>query len=142
MCRYILWLSNPAQAAACGGDVIPERIIKLLIEFAGILASAVTFIMFIPTAAGVWRHRNTPSSLAGVSASTAWMMVIGSTSWIVYGLGTGAFWIAAPSLVNLPLGVFILFLLGRARGMSAEVEVALVSVFDGEALKGETVKSA
>lgn len=105
---------------------------EFFIEFAGVLASAVTFIMFIPTALSVYRHRHSPASLEGVSASTAWMMVVGSTAWIVYGLGTGAFWVSAPSAVNLPLGVVILVMLARARGMVSLD--GIVAIRDGDTI--------
>lgn len=72
--------------------------------------------MFIPAARKVWMNRKDPHALKGVSIGMNILIVVNATLWFLYGYLTGAFWVAAPGFVNLPLAVITIFLVFRSRG--------------------------
>lgn len=91
----------------------------LLTEGVGFLASAVSFVLWWPQAARVWRHRHDRGQLGGVSISTQVLLLVNASLWGVYAVFTGSFWVGAPGLVNAPLALLTIALLRRSRGRGA-----------------------
>jgi uncharacterized protein with PQ loop repeat len=89
-----------------------------MLEYIGAAAFAVSVALFVPQAITVWRSRNDPNALRGVSMVGQWLLLCNAGLWAVYGIGVGAWWTAAPSFVNGPLAAFVLYLLRRARHRS------------------------
>lgn len=87
----------------------------VLLNVLGGLASITAFTLFLPQALRVWKLRDQPLALEGVSASTQWLVIVNEVFWGVYGLGSQAYWAAAPAAVSLPLAAFVLILLHRSR---------------------------
>lgn len=93
--------------AAAGGSLL------------GLAASTIAFILFVPQARLVWAQRAEPEKLAGVSLSTQFLLLSNAALWAFYGFETGAFWVAAPGIVNGPLAVTIVVLVLRSRRSQA-----------------------
>lgn len=85
------------------------------IDVVGAVATLISFGVFIPQAVRVWTHRANPLALDGVAESGQWLLGFNAILWAVYGVGTGAYWSAAPSLLTLPLAIFVIALLRRSR---------------------------
>lgn len=84
----------------------------------GALASSISFALFLPQAMKTWRTRNNPAALSGVSVGTQVLLLANASLWGLYGWETGAFWVAAPGLVNAPLALLVIGLILRARRTS------------------------
>lgn len=91
----------------------------LLTEAVGFLASAVSFVLWWPQAARVWRHRDDGGRLGGVSIGSQVLLVLNAALWGGYAVATGSFWVGAPGLVNAPLALGTIVLLRRSRRVSA-----------------------
>jgi uncharacterized protein with PQ loop repeat len=85
------------------------------IELLGFVASVMSFILWWPQAALVWRCRGRGEQLTGVSISSQLLLLINACLWGAYAVGTGSLWVGAPGLVNGPLAVITIVLLRRAR---------------------------
>lgn len=76
----------------------------------GAVASAVSFVLWWPQARKTFLLRKDPEALAGLSRGTFFLLLVNAVAWAVYGAMTGAFWVAAPGLVNGPLALWVLVL--------------------------------
>lgn len=83
-----------------------------------IVAPILSFVMFVPQAVLVWKHRNTPEQLSGVSVISQLLLIINALSWGVVGYDLGSFAVMAPGLVNLPLAFFTIIIVLRRRSPS------------------------
>lgn len=88
----------------------------LLESVIGALAAVISFVLWLPQAVTMWRNRNDPKALAGMSQGTLWLVVCNASLWFLYAYLTQAFWTGAPGLVNLPLAIFGLLLINRSKG--------------------------
>lgn len=88
----------------------------------GLIASTISFVMWLPQARATWKHRNSPKELAGISLGTQFLVVVNATVWGIYAFITGAYWSGAPGAVNLPLALLTIVLIFRAKKMSKEAE--------------------
>lgn len=81
----------------------------------GAVASVISFVLFMPQAMKVWTHRSNPMALDGVSEVGQWLLLLNAVLWGIYGVGVGvgAYWSAAPSLVTFPMALFVIALLRR-----------------------------
>ena len=84
-------------------------------EVIGFTASVISFAMWRPQAVQVWRGRRDAHALAGVSIQTQWLLAANAVLWLLYAILTQAFWVGAPSLVNLPLALVTIAILRRVR---------------------------
>lgn len=87
----------------------------LITDVIGFVSSVISFVLFLPQAKRTWEVRHDPKSLRGVSSGTQWLILCNATLWGVYAVMTGAFWVGAPGLVNAPLAITTLILIGRAK---------------------------
>jgi uncharacterized protein with PQ loop repeat len=83
-------------------------------EVIGMMASLTSFLIWLPQGARVWRHRRDPAQLHGIVLSTQVLSLTGNVLWGVYAVLIGSFWLGAPSLVNAPIAVATLVIVGRA----------------------------
>lgn len=83
-------------------------------EVIGMMASLTSFLIWLPQGARVWKHRRDPAQLHGIVLSTQVLSLAGNVLWGVYALLIGSFWLGAPSLVNAPIAVATLVIVGRA----------------------------
>lgn len=86
-----------------------------LVEAIGFLASLTAFVLWLPQAGRTWRQRGDVMALSGVSVWTQVGLLTNALLWAIYALGTGAFWVGAPGLINGPLAVTVIILVLRAR---------------------------
>ena len=81
----------------------------------GLTANVFSVILFVPGAVAVWRNRNDPHALRGASIAQQVFIVCNAVTWGVYAFLTGAYWAAAPGLINTPLALFTAALIYRVR---------------------------
>jgi hypothetical protein len=84
-------------------------------ELLGFIASVMSFVLWWPQAALVWRCRGRGEQLTGVSTSSQLLLLMNACLWGAYAVGTGSLWVGAPGLVNGPLAIITIVLLRRAR---------------------------
>ena len=102
-----------------------------ILNVCGLAAAVVSFVMFVPQAARVWRLRHDGEQLKGVSQAGQWMLIANAALWAVYGIGMGAYWTAIPSFVNAPLAAVTLYLLRVAPSGSAATPVQVLAATPG-----------
>ena len=85
------------------------------IDVLGFIASVVSFVLWWPQAALVWRCRQHGEQLRGVSTPSQVLLLMNACLWGAYALGTGSLWVGAPGLVNGPLAIVTVVLLRRSR---------------------------
>lgn len=101
-------------------------------NFLGMFGATISFVLWLPQALLVWRQRENPAALAGVSLGTQVLIVVNATVWGLYAYVTGAFWSGAPGIVNLPLALLTGFFVLRAKKQMERVDkVVLVDREDG-----------
>src|SRR6478736_6465321 len=81
----------------------------------GLVASLMSFVLWWPQAALVWRCRRRWEELRGVSTSSQLLLLMNACLWGAYAVGTGSLWVGAPGLVNGPLAIVTIVLLRHAR---------------------------
>ena len=95
-------------------------------DFIGIVASTIAFVMFVPQAVRVWKSRNEPHALVGISLSTQFLVLGNATIWGVYAFLLSEFWVGAPGIINAPLALAVIALVLRSRikaGASDVIEI-------------------
>jgi uncharacterized protein with PQ loop repeat len=90
-------------------------------EAIGMMASLTSFLLWLPQGARVWKHRRDPAQLQGIVLSTQWISVAGNLLWGVYALLIGSFWLGAPALVNGPIAIATIVIVGRGSRASGVV---------------------
>jgi uncharacterized protein with PQ loop repeat len=91
------------------------------IDVLGFVASVISFVLWWPQAALVWRCRKHREQLGGVSTSSQVLLLMNACLWGAYAVGTGSLWVGAPGLVNGPLAVITIVLLRQSRRGPQEV---------------------
>lgn len=86
-----------------------------IIDMCGAAGAAISFIMFLPQAIKAWTHRHNPAALAGISTSGQTLVLANAAIWAIYGIGTGAIWVAVPSFINAPLAVGTIAVLTKGK---------------------------
>lgn len=86
---------------------------NVITNILGMIASIISFVMWLPQAISTWKHRNNPTELAGISKGTQYFVLVNATIWGVYGVLSNAYWTGAPGLVNFPLALMTLYLIYR-----------------------------
>ena len=85
------------------------------VHAAGLAASIVSLILWLPQVRTTWRHRNNPVEMAGISSATQYILIVNQIMWLVYGLLINSFWVWSSLIVNLPAAILTLFLIHRAK---------------------------
>lgn len=91
------------------------------VEILGFTASALSFVLWLPQAALVWRCRRRADQLGGVSMSSQVLLLMNACLWGAYAVFTGSLWVGAPGLVNGPLALVTILLLRHGRAVHARV---------------------
>lgn len=81
----------------------------------GVIASASSIVLWIPQAKSVWKNRHDHHYMSLLSTGTQWLLVTGSSAWGAYAFGMQAFWSGLPTAINLPLSLFTLTVIYKAR---------------------------
>jgi len=89
--------------------------VNAYVEILGFAASVVSFVLWWPQAARVWRRRHSAEHLGGVSISSQVLLLTNAALWGAYALVTGSLWVGAPGLINAPLALVTIVILHRAR---------------------------
>ena len=95
----------------------------VLVGAVGLMASVTAFVLFLPQALLTWRRRGDVEALRGVALGTQVVLLANAGLWGVYGVLTGAFWVAAPGLLNAPLAVLTIALVLRSRRWTPAAQV-------------------
>ena len=85
------------------------------INILGFTMSCVAVVMWIPQASNTWRMRHDRQALQGISIGTQVLLACNAIGWVLYGLATGALWVGAPSIINLPLAIITIIIVHRSR---------------------------
>jgi uncharacterized protein with PQ loop repeat len=100
---------------------------SLLLDLLGFAATAFSVCMWIPQARTTWLNRNDPIRLAGVSETTQWLMMIGYLLWGLFGVLSESLWVAAPSMVSIPLALATILVVRRGRRLPQTRSVSIMS---------------
>ncbi|HEV7948941.1 MAG TPA: hypothetical protein VGP24_04155 [Glaciihabitans sp.] len=84
----------------------------------GFTATLFAILMWIPQARITWQNRNDAVRLAGVSETTQWLSVGSYLLWGVFGILSQSFWVAAPSMISLPLSIATIVVIRRGRTLA------------------------
>lgn len=85
------------------------------INLLGFAATATGIFLWMPQARITWQNRNDAARLAGISASTQWLVVVSGLLWIGFGVMTNSFWVMAPCLISVPLALATIAVVRRGR---------------------------
>jgi hypothetical protein len=107
---------------------------SLAINLLGFVATASSILLWLPQARITWRNRNDAARLAGISSSTQWLVVISGLFWIAYGLLADSFWVMAPCLISVPLGLATVVVVRRGRRLPPPT--ISVPIIDSEVVDG------
>lgn len=92
---------------------------QLLTEVSGLLASITGLLLWLPQGLRVWRDRDVPDRLVGISVPTQVLSLAGNVLWLLHAIGIGSFWLGAPSVVNVPIAIMTIVVVRRAAPASA-----------------------
>src|SRR5690606_29868320 len=93
----------------------PMDIGSIVVNALGFIGTAFSILMWIPQARITWGARNDPAKLAGISETTQWLLTGSYLVWGIYGLLADSPWIAAPSVVALPIAIASVIIVRRGR---------------------------
>lgn len=99
----------------------------LLLDLLGFAATAFSVCMWIPQARTTWQSRNDAIRLAGISETTQWLMLIGYLLWGLFGVLSESLWVAAPSMVSIPLALVTIVVVRRGRRLPLSRSVSIIS---------------
>lgn len=94
-------------------------------EIVGCAASLVSLVLWWPQAARVWKYRNDPDQLAGISRTGQLLLVISGAIWTIYAVLTSSLWVAVSVSTNVPLGLLTLAILSQGRWHACPGELAV-----------------
>lgn len=95
-------------------------ITEIAINALGFVGTAFSFLMWVPQARITWQSRNDAVRLAGISETTQWLLVLGYSVWGAYGLLSASLWVAAPSIIAIPLAAATIVVIRRGRRLPDE----------------------
>lgn len=95
-------------------------ITDIAINALGFVGTAFSFLMWVPQARITWQSRNDAVRLAGISETTQWLLVLGYSVWGAYGLLSASMWVAAPSIIAIPLAAATIVVIRRGRRLPDE----------------------
>ena len=95
-------------------------ITDIAINALGFAGTCFSFLMWMPQARITWQSRNDAVRLAGISETTQWLLVLGYGVWGTYGLLSESLWVAAPSVVAIPLAAATIVVIRRGRRLPDE----------------------
>lgn len=87
-----------------------------IVSILGALASVTSIGLFIPQFLKIWKLRNSPEKLKGVSRGRVYILWLQALLWMSYGISLEQVWVSVPSIVTIPLMGFSLLLLLRSDG--------------------------
>src|SRR5690554_1262030 len=96
----------------------------------GLAATGFSILMWIPQGRTTWMNRNDATKLAGVSEATQWMLVMGYLLWGVFGVLSESLWVAAPSVVAMPLALATIVLIHRGKGLAPATRSVSIIAMD------------
>jgi uncharacterized protein with PQ loop repeat len=103
-----------------------------VLSVVGFLATTTSLVRLLPQAVRTYRQRRDPPALAGVSLPTQWLTFANSCLWLTFGVlltmssqaGPSALWVAAPSAVNAPVALAVIYWVTRGRRLEVPVRQA------------------
>lgn len=103
----------------------------MLVEIAGFSGSMMAFLIFVPQALKTIKNRHNYKEIQEtISKGSQWFLVCNATLWGYYAIGTEAFWVGAPGIVNMPLAILSLIYLYRAKNHTKQSAIAAEGVED------------
>ncbi|WP_403025510.1 hypothetical protein [Salinibacterium sp. GXW1014] len=111
---------------------------SIVVNALGFIGTAFSILMWIPQARITWGARNDPAKLAGISETTQWLLTGSYLVWGIYGLLADSPWIAAPSVVALPIAIASVIIVRRGRRLPLTVSVPIISADETHSNLDET----
>jgi uncharacterized protein with PQ loop repeat len=81
----------------------------------GWLAAGVSTGIAVPQAAHIWRNRHEENAFVGVALGTWVLLTLNAALWLTYAILTKAYPVGFPSLINGPLGAYVVVSVWRSR---------------------------
>jgi len=96
----------------------------------GFSATGFSLLMWVPQARTTWLNRNDGVKLAGVSEATQWLMMIGYVLWGLFGVLSNSLWVAAPSVISIPLALGTILVVRRGRRLAPATRAVSIIAMD------------
>jgi len=96
----------------------------------GFAATGFSVLMWLPQARTTWLNRNDAIKLAGVSEATQWMLLAGYLLWGLFGVLSESLWVAAPSVVAMPIALATIVLIHRGRRLAPATRSVSIIAMD------------
>ncbi|MEX1078317.1 MAG: hypothetical protein WED09_04335 [Homoserinimonas sp.] len=102
---------------------------ELVLNALGFAATGFSLLMWIPQARTTWLNRDDSLKLAGVSEATQWLMMVGYLLWGLFGVLSSSLWVAAPSVISIPLALGTIVVVRRGRRLAPTTRsVSIISM--------------
>jgi len=86
------------------------------VHILGLAASLMSLMIWLPQMKHTWQNRNNPHEMSAISTMTQVLLITNNILWILYGTHIpNGFWIWASAIVNIPVGIFTIYLINRAK---------------------------
>jgi uncharacterized protein with PQ loop repeat len=108
----------------------------LVLNALGFTATGFSLLMWIPQARTTWLNRNDALKLAGVSEATQWLLMIGYLLWGLFGVLSDSLWVAAPSVISIPLALGTIIVVHRGRRLAPATRSVSIIAMDEELSTG------
>lgn len=82
-----------------------------------------SLVLWWPQAVTVWKFRNDPGELAGISRLGQYLLIGSGVIWTIYAVLTHSVWLAVSVSTNIPLGLLTLTILSQARWVPCPSEL-------------------
>ena len=92
-------------------------------EIVGFAATLVSLVLWWPQTARVWKYRNDPGELVGISRLGQVLLIGSGVIWTTYAVLTDSLWLGVSVSTNIPLGVITLAILSQARWVACPGEI-------------------
>lgn len=87
----------------------------------GTIATLLSISIAIPQAIKAWRLRHNHKALQGISVLSMLALLANALAWFLYAILQGDIFIGMPGLVNIPVALFTLFFVVRARRVKPDL---------------------
>lgn len=87
----------------------------MLTTWLGFQGATLALIMWLPQARRTWQTRHHYAALSQLSVGTFAINAVNVGGWMLYAALTGAWWVGVSGVVNLPMSLWTISLILRAR---------------------------
>lgn len=85
------------------------------VDIIGAIATVLSMATMLPQGLRILRMRNDRAALQSVSVPTYTILISSASLWVAYGLMDDSIWVALSLVLNIPIGMAVLFIIARSR---------------------------